>query len=432
MRAGASAVARPIMRDSLVIMISQICSKGTVYLVAVMVARYLTVQDFAIFNFFLVTTTLLTGYLGLGLPLAVTKLLAQRVRSEATDDAVHAILWLGGLSSLFVLVAGPFLMPLLLPDELPLRGLWVVVGAIAGIWVGLAQTGLYAVGRFAETLVPTLVGSAVFAVGAVWAAVTGSLFVLLCGIVSAPILMTVLLTVRLARADVMMKRLRLYKPSMRTIGTVLRVALPGMGLNVVFVTLNWVVARSLLEHQQTMREFNILSLGMQWFALALFVPMSAGQAMFPRYVRMAADRELGARAIALPSLATAALMLIASPVGFAATPVINWIYGSTYRIEPGFVGTVLLLAAVAGAQTLLACVVIAFRGAPTWLWVNIAGLAACVLVIVVWPPTTALEALARTAVFHVVALVGAACLAWHLVRRPSAVAPSTQASGTGV
>lgn len=410
---------RAIFGDTVAVVAAQIWSKGVVYGVTLLMARYLDVTAFATFNYFLLTSALLAGYLGMGLPLATTKLIAGAGEDgeEGRYRAMAALLAIALATTLLACLAAPLYLPLIVSDELPLSGTWIIAAAALGSFSALGQTALYAVRQFKWALVPNLLGSVVFVAGAVAATRAGEVEPLLIGGVIAPVVTGAGLFILLRRYRVLPPGNPLRRLAPALIRQAIGVALPGFGLSVLSVTWNWLVARSLLEQGNSAEDFAIFAIALQWFALLMLIPLGASQAVFPRYVDMATHRHIHWGAVLTPAVGLFAALLALAPLAYLAAPLLTWVYGSQYNFPPDLLCVVTITAAISAPQSLLATAVIAWHGAGTWLLANVLALAVCLASLHVAPPQTGFAAFAILLLTISTLLMSALLLLWLADRR---------------
>lgn len=404
-----------LMADTLYVVVGQITAKGVVYGATIALAQTLSTQDFATFNYFMISVALLSGYVAAGLPLAITKLVAPGAQMAPGDRhrAVSALLLAAALTSLAAIAGAPLYLPLIISDELPLDGGWIVTATIVSCWAGFAQIALFAVRRFKETLPAIVAGSIAFAAGTVVAAVTADLRPVLIGAIASPLVMVAGMAGSLRRFDVLPAFSRWKSANATMLRTVLIISVPSIGLNVMAGTLNWLVGRALLEDPGSVAEFNMYAVGLQWFALLMLVPTASSLALFPRYVQMSHEGDVPLSALLKPAMLMGGALILLTPIAYVMAPLVTWLYGGTYQFSGLMLSAVVLAAAVAGPQNILGHAVIAFRGAGTWLAANVAALTLCVSYLYLAPPRTAPEAflvvIATTATLLVLAPL---LLAW--------------------
>lgn len=419
---GASAVT-----NGAYVIVTQVIGKGAATILTLVLARVLTTADFSAFTYTFFTATLLSSYLALGLQFAISRVVSEGVarRSWADDGRLGAILMLNGGVSVAALALAPIYLPWLMSDEVPAAGVLVVIAGLVFTWAALAQAGLYSTGRFREALMPVISGTAFVIVATGIGLFAHSLPVLIWGnIVGAAI--PALAYARLLWRDGVLARPHLTRPPGRgAVAAVLTTALPGLGVAIVYASITWLIARTLIEQQATPDQFAQYALGLQWFSLVLFVPLAFGQVLFPRFLLKAHDGDLTAAQIAFPAALTFGTVLACAIVGSLIAPALSWIYGAQYQFAPSFVFTILLAAALSGTVNLLGSYVMAARGTGVWLLVNLASGAIALLLLDQFPPTSAFEAARVLAVIQLTPVA----IACAIIRRQSRNAPSRVPAG---
>lgn len=419
-RWGASGVAA----DTFYVLVTQVVSKGVLTALTVLMARGLSVEQFSRFNYFLVTTGVLTSYVALGLPLVASRVLSEGNldRSWREDPRTAAMLALAVLASAGAVVASPLFLPWLMADEIRVSAPLIVIGALAAAWNAIGQAAMYAVRAFRQAFWPAMLATAFTCVAAslgvatdqaLWPIVGNILFYL------APVL---LYWYHLKGAGVTPPHRAVLNPNREAMGQTLAIALPGLGVTVIYATVNWLIARTLVEHQSSPTQFNEYLLGLQWVSLALFVPLGLGQAIFPRFVEASRAGASEVRAIVVPAAITFGSVALIALTASLATPVLDVVYGASYDFDPAFVFTVLLAGAFGGAVNLIGVYVMATRGTAAWFLANLASLGVALPLLSLNPPTSAFAA-ARVLCGCYAALLTVASFAIWTHHRRSTVAP---------
>jgi O-antigen/teichoic acid export membrane protein len=155
---------------------------------------------------------------------------------------------------------------------------------------------------------------------------------------------------------------------------------------------NWWIAWNLLEKQQYPEAFAKFSIGMQWFSLALFVPLALSQVLFPRFVRMSDSDQLPLRTIATPALMSCAMVAVVLLVAVLSTPVLSIVYGQQLTFSRPFVLSIMLAACLSAPAGILGQAIIAASGAGTWLKLYLVFLVLGGAIPIWWPPETELSA----------------------------------------
>lgn len=430
-RGGAAALLRMrggrLAGDAAVIAVAQIVSKGVMYAIVIAMAQRLSPVRFGELNFVLITAALVASYLTAGLPLALPKLIVPINEDPAVPRReLAAAVLMALLVSVVALVAGPFCIHLLVPVEYRAYNGWILVAAVTASWAPLAQAALYAVQGFKEVVVPLAIGAVLLLVGALLPPARVQPQTFFTFLVASQVA-TAAITLRAVRRKARTDLLRPSDlggpdgPDAAAYRAVLGIALPAMGITVIWASLSWLIARGLIAHQASPSEFNMVAIGLQWFALIMFVPLSLGQALFPRYVAMGHAGQVPLRAILLPAGGVAAALLAAAPIGMAVTPLLVRVYGGHYAFTPSFVLLVALAAAVTAPINLLSQFIIAVRGTGVWLAASIVALLTCIALVALAPPATASQAFTLMIGTNGTLLLVALLIVWRIVARPRSV-----------
>lgn len=401
--------------DGFWVVATQIIGKGSATLMSLLLARMLTVGDFSAFTYLFATGTLLSSYVAAGLPQTVSRVVAEG-RDHASwtgDDRLGAVLLVAAVSSGAAIAGAPLYLPWLLSDEVPISGPLLIAAALAITWTALAQAALYASGQFRAAFPPVVVGTVLVLVCSAAAIVVGSSTLLILGNIAAILAPAIAYTRRLYRAGVLAPLHWQRRPGRAALREVLVTALPGLGCSVIYASINWLLARTLIEQQETADQFNEYAIGLQWFSLVLFVPLAFGQVLFPKFVQKTRSSTLGLAQIVVPPALTFGIVLCCAVAGTVLTPLISWVYGGHYSFSRLFVFTMLLAAALSGAVNLLGSFVMAARGFAAWLLVNIASGAVAGLLLWLLPLGSAFAAARVLCLVQLTPLVIASVLVVH-------------------
>lgn len=406
---------RAVATDGVWVIATQVIGKGMATILSLLLARTLSVADFATFSYLFATAAVLSSYLAAGLPIAILRSVAEgrADRSWDRDDRIGAILLLAGISSTLAVLASPIYLPWLSSNEVPVSGPLLLLAALAMTAVAMGQAGLYGGGQFRAAFTPILTGTAIVVAGTATALLLNSVTVLIV-VNIAGILWPAAAYVRsLRRFRVLVPRHWRAWPGRGALVDVLRINLPGLGINIVYASMGWAIVRLLIEQQVSTDQFNMYVIGYQWFSLVLFVPLAFGQVLFPQYVAQARDGSLSMPQIIYPAGLTFLVLVVCAVLGTLLTPVLSTIYGANYHFDPAFTFTILLAAAISGAVNLLGAFVMAARSVAVWLLVYVAAAIVAAVLVLTMPVSTALEAARVLCFTQVTPIVLAVAIAAH-------------------
>ena len=377
-----------VMRDTSLVAIGQSLFKGTLYLASIALSRSLTVDQFATFGYFSVTSRFLSIFFAAGLTIAATKAFADASADQRDADRTAAVVFLLISAALLGTALSPLYLPIVDDEEIRLDGGWLIVGAAAQGAYAVGLAAMFGASAFRRLLVPMAIGSAALLLGAAVSARTGEVTPALVGYVASFLAPALLFGAGLYRRG----PLRLLLPSKAALATVVRTALPTLAIGTISAGVVWLVMRVLFDHAESVVEFNKLVIGMQWFVLVLFLPNALGNALFPRFLHGAREGRLDVRLAGGIALSAFAAIGVLAILALLLTPLLSELYGQHYQFTRAFVFAIVAAAALAGPVTMLSYPVIAAFGAGRWLLVNLVLLATVVGLLAIRPPQTALEA----------------------------------------
>lgn len=411
---------------------TQVIGKGTATLLSLLLARSLSVGNFAIFSYLFTTAAALSSYLAAGLPIAILRAVAEgrEERSWARDDRLGAILLIAALTSVLAVLAAPVYLPWLSSNEVPVSGPLLLAAALAMTGAALGQAGLYGGGRFRAAFRPVLVGTAIVVACTIAGLALNSLTTLIVGNIAGILWIAFAYVRDLFRHGVLHRRHWSGWPERTAIVDVLGTNLPGLGINIVYASMGWILVRFLIEQQVSPDQFNMYAIGYQWFTLVLFIPLAFGQVLFPQFVAQVRSGSLSMAQIALPAGLTFSAVFACALVGSLLTPALSWVYGGKYQFEPAFVFTILLAAALSGTVTLLGTFVMAARSVGLWSLVYMTTALVAAALVWVLPLSTALEAARMLCLIQLTPVALAIVIAAHYQRDRLVQSTSRQAGNS--
>lgn len=397
-------------RDTSQVALGQILFKGALYLASIALSRSLSVEQFAAFGYFIVTSRFLSIFFSAGLTVTATKAFADAAADKADAEKTAAVLVLMVAATLIAAAISPLYLPILSDETIALDGGWVVLGAAAQAAYLIAIAAMFGASAFRHLLPPLALGAAALMAGAAASATSGDIRPAMLGYVMLFLMPALLFGRRLLKSGA----LSLVRPSRGSLAGIARMAGPTLATAVITGGVAWLVSRVLVEHAVSTGEFNKFVIGLQWFVLVLFLPNALANALFPRFLHAAREGRLDVRVAAGVALSVFASIALLALAGWLFTPLLAELY--QYQFSPEFVVAILAAAAIAGPVTMLSFPIIALFGAARWTLANLVLLAVTVGLLATVPPTTALDAALILCAGQAVVLLLAMLLLWRAPR----------------
>lgn len=316
-------------------MLNHLLSRGSMMLATIFLARHFDTREFATYSYFYITSAMLATYAAMGLGTAAAKLFAEQV--HASNDCQHTpvigVLWIG--SVLLSILAGGIVF--FLPSHWIQAGLDIPRWMLAmGVFVMSLQAipggAIQGLGEFRNAALIAMGAAIVMLLGAFAALQMNSIYYAMLALPLSCFLQ-VLGVSWLVIKRVGLGRLLLYWPiDWRPIKHVLDVVLPLAANGIVAATGMWLLGRIVLSGPGGEHAFALYSIGMQWFALGMFLPLNMGGVFLPRMVKHAVEKSDGRAFLRMAVLAAFASSAFVAIAGAVASPLLLSMYGEQYKV----------------------------------------------------------------------------------------------------
>lgn len=334
---------------------------------AMVLARGLNSTDFAAYSYFQLTASMVATYAALGLGVTSAKLFAAADTNPSVKPPLGT-LWL--LSFALSVVAGvityalprDWIAPDLEVSSIAFASAVVVLSSSivpAGAVVGLEKyryAFLSAVAFFVTLLAL-----------AIYASKVGSLEFAMFGFVVAA-------SVQLCCHSLIVYRSVGFKVLVETaslrLDSMLRVV-RAVGLmafvSIVAASGSWFVGRIILYHSSNPKDFSIYAIGLQWYALALFLPAMISRVLLPRFVRVETGGSDAKQLLRIGMVGALAAGAVVAVIGSIFSSYIMMPYGVEYADFELVLVAFLFAALPAAPANTLGNAIIASNGERVWL-----------------------------------------------------------------
>lgn len=362
-------------------MVAQLLARGSLVVASIILARRLETAEFAAYGYFQLTVAMLAAYAALGMGVAASRFFAEAKHGGARSTPPLGTLWvlsaLAGAVLALMVACAPFDIvrgALDIPRWLLALG---VFSAALGVVPGGAILGLE---QYRQASVISLLSAAVLLGGAVLAAGEKSAVLAMIALVVSSLVQSVGSTV-LVLLSVGWSRL-VQSANFRRVDLtqVLSLSGPMFAVSLLAASGAWLVGRVILAGPMGERGFALYTIGLQWFALALFVPGMMSRVLLPLFVEArfnpsGIDARLLVRRGAKITLGAAASMAV---IGYVASPWLAGLYGESYQAE-GWIMVSFLFAAIPSAPAnTIGNAIVAGNAQREWLLISLVSF--CVLV----------------------------------------------------
>lgn len=378
----AIAVSKFIVSQIFWVTAGRLLSRGGLLATSIILARNLDVEVFAAYSFFLLTVNMLATYSAMGLGVTANRYFVGADNMDQAKSRVIAAMV--SVSTIFSLL--PALGLLLLPmnwlaDNLPLPAWALALGVLVFALEVVPQNALNGLEKYRQDALLSILSGG-FVVGmAFYAATIQSLTLTLVGLIVGSLIRVVGCWAIVIRV-IGWQNLRKGFPFARSdLFHVFGFSLPMFLISLVASTGPWAVGRVILSGSSGEYALAVYSIGLQWFALGMFLPGSVSRVSVPRLVR-SIDRPsiddpvkkhllLGLKL----SLATSGLLVV---FGVLFGRQIMALYGRMYEDEILLLSVFLVIAMLAATSQMLGNLIVFSNHQWTWLKINLVFLLAMI------------------------------------------------------
>lgn len=362
--------------------LSHLLGRGSLVVAAILLARQLDTKSFAAYSYFQLTVSMLAAYAAMGLGVTASRFFAESGHVDDAQLPPIGTLWI--LSILAGLLAA--VVVVLLPADWLTGGLgvprWMLALGLFSMVLGVVPGGgILGLERYAEATLAAAASAVVLVFGAVVAGSNGSPIAAMAVLVAATLIQSLgnaFIVVRQTGCATLARHSRMgWKELKRVTGF----AGPMLGVSLLSASGAWIVGRMILEETEGEREFSLYAIGLQWYALALFIPGMVSRVVLPRLVRSRAgkvdsDSGLLVHRASLASLVAASSV---SLLGLIASPWILKLYGAEYSVDTWLLGAFLLAAIPSAPVNVVGNAIVAADGQRAWLLLTMVWFAVLML-----------------------------------------------------
>ncbi|WP_323030459.1 oligosaccharide flippase family protein [Brachymonas denitrificans] len=348
---------------------AHLLGRGSLVIGAILLARNLDTGAFAAYSYFQLTVSMLATYAAMGLGMTASRFFAEC--NHVDDSEMPPI---GGLWILSIFIGLTFALAILLiPAHLMNGGLGVPRWMLAlGVFVVALDVvpggGILGLERYPEAAVTAGAYGIVLILGTIMASKSGSGVAAMMAFVFASLIQSIGNAIVVVREVGLRKLARNVNMNTLFFRRIFGFAGPMFGVTLLAASGSWVVGRMILAGSTNEHGFALYTIGLQWYALALFVPGMVSRILFPRLVRAhLQEGEDNSRILVRKgSIAALLAVTIISILGFLLSPWLLSLYGGNYGVDKWLLGAFLLAAIPHAPVNTIGNAILATHGQKTW------------------------------------------------------------------
>ncbi len=354
--------------------ISHLIGRGSLVVAAIFLARNLDTNAFAAYSYFQLTVSMLAGYAAMGLGVTASRFFAEIGQVDEAKMPPIGALW---ILSILVGLVFAFIV-LLLPANWLDGGQgvprWLLALGVFTMALGVVPSGgVLGLERYADATLVAVASAAALIIGTVVAGQASSAFFAMAVFVGASLIQSTGDALVVLREVGWQKLARHAHMSGIELRRVVGFAGPMLGVSLLAASGSWVVGRMILAGPAGEHGFALYAIGLQWYALALFVPGMVSRVLLPRLVR--SRLQLGSddsqALVRQGGIMTLVAATVVSLGGFALSPWLLELYGSSYQVDKWLLGAFLLAAIPSAPINTIGNAIVAAEGQRAWFLMTI-------------------------------------------------------------
>ncbi|WEO86140.1 hypothetical protein M9D40_000800 [Pasteurella multocida] len=320
-------------------------------------------EQFSIYSYFILTTTTISIYSALGIGITTNKFFSS-LKKELNLETPVMTLWIINIS---LAILGGVIFTLLseqiIPKSINFNKNYfaiVILFLCLDIYTSNALIGL---GEYIKLCITSLLFFCINIIMVVIAILNNNIDYAILGLISGVIVQLFFNTVFVLRYLSSIQLLEKVKIKIAHLKEILKTMGPMMFVSLFAASNTWIVSQYILvSNRESALEFNLFSIGLQWFSL-LFLPSVFSRVLLNYFISHTHSNSLviAKRNIAL----ILSLFLLLTFVSYIASPIIQGIY-SRYTIPAILIPLFLFIAGINSSTNILGNILISQN--QEWVW----------------------------------------------------------------
>ncbi|HDR1023064.1 TPA: oligosaccharide flippase family protein, partial [Pasteurella multocida] len=305
-------------------MSSHILSRGVLLFSGMLLARNVPVEDFAVYNFFLMTATMISNYGSMGLDIA-----ASRFFAEKKENQNHKIL--GNLYSIsFVLAILSGIATFLFIDNIwPIDSYYKILISITVLLLILNITptgGVMGVEKYKDFFFLSIFNTIILLGGVATTIKYKDISIQLYAYIISILFLFFAQNYLLKKDTQVFKSLSNFKFEKNALKEISSFCGAMSLVSILASTAPWLLGKIILDNYNNLY-FSVYSIGLQWFSLGMFIPGIISRLILPRLVKQYNIDNQSKKEVKITLLATLLISFMIFILGSLLSPQIMKWYG---------------------------------------------------------------------------------------------------------
>lgn len=349
-------------------------ARGSLVLASIILARQLDTADFAAYGYFQLTVAMLAAYAALGMGVAASRLFAEANDGRSRSNPPLGTLWVLSALTGVLLSSVVALIPFSEFSGAPQIPQWLLALGVFSVALGVVPGGaILGLEQYRQASVISLLSASILVGGVVLAAKEKSAVLGMIVLVASSLVQSAGSAILVLR-KVGWPELTLSTNFRRSdFAQVFWLSAPMFAVSLLAASGSWLVGRIILAGPAEEHGFALYTIGLQWFALALFIPGMISRVLLPVFVksRLRPASDDAKNLVRRGAMITLGAAVCIALLGSAASPWIAGIYGASYQAEAWALASFLLAAIPSAPANTVGNAIIAGDGQRAWLLISL-------------------------------------------------------------
>lgn len=359
-----------LLNNTIWLTISHLLSRGSLMVVGILLAKYLSTQDFAMYSYFQMTIVLIASYASMGLGPTASKYFAElsidRDNVEI-EGLVNSLVSISTLVAIFISI-----VILMVPDQLLSPGLnisnFLFSIAVFIMIVGIVPLGaIQGLEKYKELAVVSVINAIALFFGAYLAVKYNDAYIAIYSFIFASFIQLIAQMYISYKGVITLNTRNFYLINKKIIRKLSGFVGPLILVTILNSSATYYMGRSVLKIYGDLY-FSVFSIGLQWFSLALFIPGLISRVVLPRLIRQKSGNK---KMLVYSSITAFAFSVSFFLSGFLAKEMLIGFYGDKYSSFSYVIGYFLAISIFYAPINTLSNAVLAKLGSKYWFYITL-------------------------------------------------------------
>ncbi|XWY19655.1 oligosaccharide flippase family protein [Bisgaard Taxon 45] len=306
---------------------SHILSRGMLLLSGMLLARNLPVDDFATYNFFIMTATIISNYSSMGLGVSSSRFFAEKKENQNT-------LILGNLYSISLILAiiSSTLTFLFIDKVWSIETYykWLISATVFFLILNIVPTGgVMGVEKYKDLFFLSIFNTFIMLIGVFITIKTNNISIQIYAYILSIVFLISAQSYILKEETDLFRKVENFIIRKNAIKEIISFGGVMSLVSILAATAPWLLGKIILDKYSSLY-FSVYSIGLQWFSLAMFIPGIVSRLILPRLVKQYKVDNQSKKEVRLTLLVTLSVSLLFLIIGTILSPhIMNW-YGKEY------------------------------------------------------------------------------------------------------